>query len=83
MRSLARGDSENALKLLIGLSENPLLSKYYVEDLSDFDWEQAKKDFDVDKFPILKQYFFAVYKNLARLLKDQIKCYMQVRWVFA
>lgn len=78
MKSLAKGDSQDAFERFVELAKNPLLTCYQIEDFAIFDWEKAKKEFDLNKFSMLKQYFFAVHKNLARLLKDPIDFYMQV-----
>lgn len=70
---------DDAFKRFHELSQSPLLVEQQVENFRAFDWPKAKKEFVSTSMPKIRQYFFAVHKNLARFVKDPTIHYLYVR----
>lgn len=80
MKAFASDRLDDAFKRFSDLSENPLLVEQQVEAFQNFDWAQAKKEFVSKKMSRVKQYFFAVHKNLAKFVKDPTIHYLHVKF---
>lgn len=79
MKAFANGHLDDAFRRFLELSKNPVLVQQQVADFRNFDWVKAKKDYRPANLTILKQYFFAVHRNLAKFMRDPTLNYLHVR----
>uniref|UniRef100_A0A914CDR2 Uncharacterized protein n=1 Tax=Acrobeloides nanus TaxID=290746 RepID=A0A914CDR2_9BILA len=76
MKAFANGHLDDAFRRFLELSKNPVLVQQQVADFRNFDWAKAKKDYRPANLTILKQYFFAVHRNLAKFMRDPTLNYL-------
>lgn len=73
--ALQKGDYKRTLRLIVNILQNPLLKQFYVENLSEYDWDKAK---DRRIFSNMLKVFFAANIMMINFVENPVSFYLQV-----